>query len=209
MPMRLYGDGRRKIARIYQSGLRHRRNHQISIYRLSLSCSPRRPRPSGACREGEIIGNASPLRRWPGKFRLRVYEEEGLVRKGSAEKVREGGGAGEGITRRRGEEVGSARRTRRKRRRRSRRRRRRFEEEGPSGGVRGRCDAYVRADRHGTVHLGLEVSRGPRAREGAGRIDVSEECPSPKGLDRNKLFFDKSAEALGFRACRAGGNKPV
>ena len=58
MPMRLYGDGRRKIARIYQSGLRHRRNHQISIYRLSLSCSPRRPRPSGACREGEIIGNA-------------------------------------------------------------------------------------------------------------------------------------------------------
>ena len=136
--MRLYGDGRRKIARIYQSGLRHQRNHQISIYRLSLSCSPRRPRPSGACREGEIIGNASPLRRWPGKFRLRVYEEEGLVRKGSAEKVREGGGAGEGVTRRRGEEVGSVRRTRRKRRRRSRRRRRRFEEEGPSGGVRGR-----------------------------------------------------------------------
>ena len=24
------------------------------LYRLSLSCSPRRPRPSGACREGEI-----------------------------------------------------------------------------------------------------------------------------------------------------------
>ena len=67
MPMRLYGDGRRKIARIYQSGLRHRRNHQISIYRLSLSCSPRRPRPSGACREGEIIG------KWLIVWRVSIY----------------------------------------------------------------------------------------------------------------------------------------
>ena len=74
------------------------------------------------------------------------------------------------------------RRTRRKRRRRSRRRRRRFEEEGPSGGVKGRCDAYVRADRHGTVHLGLEVSRGPRAREGADRIAECHVHGLPVGL---------------------------